>query len=171
MSQTAEPAEVVIAYHVTGAVSQRDELNGRIGTAWKAMIADRAKRSEIAKNLGLTEQELTESKPLFEADIGKAGFVETVVVIVLAKAAAPILAEGFLKGAAAFAGGITAKAAYEYLRSLWTDTSDPLLKPGVEFLGPRADEDSKLAAPAPQTVNRSVADGKDSEPTSVPPQA
>jgi hypothetical protein len=129
----------VIAEHSSGSVSAREELNAKIGEAWRSLLSSPGKRAEIAARLGVAEAEIRPDTPPFEAEIGPSGVIETVILILLAK--------GFVTGIGTAAG----KATFDYLRGLWLETSAPLADPRTEIIGPprlpQADTSSAVQNP------------------------
>jgi hypothetical protein len=141
MKEEQGSAPPVIAEHASGAVSDPTALHVHIVQAWDTYIAKSGKRAEIAKTLGVPEDKVQEGKPPFDVEVGPSGIIETTILILLAK--------GFVTGVGAGAG----KATFDYLRSLWTEVSEPLQDPRTQIIGEpivREPETTGTGAPPPR---------------------
>jgi hypothetical protein len=123
MTEFEYRGQAVVAEHVTGSVSNPEDLDKKIAEAWAALIAKPTKKAEIAKALGVNEENLRPEDSPFHAATGQSGVVLTTILILLAK--------GFLGGVGAGAG----KASFEYMQSLWKEVASPLEDPRTQTLG------------------------------------
>lgn len=140
MAEEQVSGQPVIAEHASGAVSDPTALHGHIVQAWDALIAKHGKKAEIAKTLGVPEDKIREGNPPFYVDVGPSGIIETTIIILLAK--------GFVTGIGAGAG----RATFDYLRSLWSEVSEPLQDPRTQTIGEpvvRAPEATETGTPPP----------------------